>query len=108
MSKIKRNVINLEKALGLDSAEHNWQLVREHDNLTHTSEFIQYIEWKEDGSARELHDAPSIGYSLIMSPFNIYFTWQTTAITEIIYVMSDGGLKFKTKNSVYTLTRINK
>lgn len=107
MSKIKRTVIDLEKVLGLDSEEHNWKLVREHDNLTHTSKFIQYIEWNEEGMVRKMHDAPSIGYSLIMSPFNIHFTWQTTPITEILYVMSDGGLRFRTKNSVYTLTRIN-
>jgi hypothetical protein len=40
-----------------------------------------------------------------MSPFNAFFTWQTTDITEIVEER-DEYIKFKTKNSVYELIRI--
>jgi len=40
-----------------------------------------------------------------MSPFNQFFTWQTTIVTEITEQRED-CIKFKTENSVYELTRI--
>ena len=100
MSKIKQIEINLD----LIEEVHNWKLVREGDGLTKTSSKVKWIEWNEDGRAKGSHDTPAVGYSLIMSPLNIYFTWQTTPITEILYAEKDGSVRFKTKNSVYTLT----
>ncbi len=49
---------------------------------------------------------PAPGLSLIMSPFNQSFTWQTTSIKEIIEKKED-YLKFKTKNSTYELYKQN-
>ena len=103
MSKLNQVKINISL-----EQKHNWKLVREGDGLTKTSEEIKWIEWNEDGRAKEIHNNPSVGYSLIMSPLNIYFTWQTTPITEILYAKEDGSVRFRTKNSVYTLTKINK
>jgi len=40
-----------------------------------------------------------------MSPFNQFFTWQTTPITEIVEEKDD-YIKFNTQNSVYTLTKL--
>ena len=40
-----------------------------------------------------------------MSPFNNFFTWMTTDITEIVEEQED-YIKFKTQNSNYTLWRI--
>jgi hypothetical protein len=40
-----------------------------------------------------------------MSPFNDYFTWQTTPIIEIVEQRND-YIKFKTKNSSYELFKI--
>ena len=37
-----------------------------------------------------------------MSPFNMFFTWMTTTVTEVIEEKED-YVKFKTKNSVYEL-----
>jgi hypothetical protein len=51
------------------------------------------------------HDKPAIGRSLIMSPFNQFFTWQTTTITEIVEERED-YIKFKTQNSNYELHKI--
>ena len=103
MSKLKQIEINLD----LIEEVHNWKLVREGDGLTNTSSKVKWIEWNEDGRAKGSHDTPAVGYSLIMSPLNIYFTWQTTPITEILYAEEDGSVRFRTKNSVYTLTKIN-
>jgi hypothetical protein len=101
MRKIEQIEINLD----LVEDKHKWKLVRESDGLTKTSSEVKWIEW-DDSGAKELHDFPAVGTSLIMSPFNIYFTWQTTQVTEILYMEEDGSVRFRTKNSVYTLTRL--
>jgi hypothetical protein len=61
-----------------------------------------WIEFNEEGRGKSKHEEPAIGRSLIMSPFNEYFTWQTTMITEIVE-QSDNYIKFKTQNSNYEL-----
>ena len=66
---------------------------------------IKWVEWMEGGvgqPAKQLHEEPQVGYSLLMSPFNHGFTWMTTVITEIIE-QEEGYIKFKTRNSVYEL-----
>jgi hypothetical protein len=40
-----------------------------------------------------------------MSPFNQFFTWQTTVITEITEQRED-YIKFKTENSNYELFKL--
>ena len=86
--------------------ETNWKLVRERDGLTKQSKEVMWIEWNEDGTFKSKHDEPAIGRSLIMSPFNQSFTWQTTTITEIVE-QRDGYIKFKTENSNYELWKLN-
>jgi hypothetical protein len=66
MSKLKQVEINLD----LNEEVHNWKLVREGDGLTKTSSKVKWIEWNEDGRAKDSHDTPAVGYSLIMSPLN--------------------------------------
>jgi hypothetical protein len=83
----------------------NWKLVRERDGLVNHSVDIIWLEFNEDGTFKEKHDEPAIGRSLLMSPFNQFFTWQTTAITEIIQ-QKDNYVKFKTRNSVYELYKL--
>ena len=83
--------------------EFNWKLVRERDGLTKQSKEVMWLEWNEDGRVKSYkHDEPLIGRSLIMSPFNDYFTWQTTSVTEIVEERED-YIKFKTLNSNYEL-----
>ena len=65
------------------------------------SKAIKWIEF-ENGRGKAMHDKPQIGYSLMMSPFNDFFTWMTTSITEIIEV-SEHSCNFKTENSEYKL-----
>jgi hypothetical protein len=104
MSKLNQIKIPLDilKEQGIE-VEFNYKLVRERDGLTKQSKEVMWLEWNEDGRVKSYkHDEPLIGRSLIMSPFNDYFTWQTTTITEIVE-QKDGYLKFKTLNSNYEL-----
>jgi len=83
-----------------------YSLVRERDGLTNQSKDIKWLEWNEEGKVREDHNEPAIGRSLLMSPFNDFFTWMTTDITEIVEERED-YIKFKTRNSNYELFKIN-
>ena len=83
----------------------NWKLVRERDGLTKQSIDVTWLEFKKDGFFKARHDEPAIGRSLLMSPFNQFFSWQTTVITEIVEQRED-YIKFKTENSNYELFKI--
>ena len=84
--------------------KYNWKLVRERDDLKKYSTAIKWIEFSED-SIPKLCDDIAIHRSLMMSPFNMYFTWQTTLVTKIIE-QSEDYIKFETGNSVYELFKI--
>jgi hypothetical protein len=79
-----------------------YELVRINDGLTKQSINVAWIEFDENGHGKEIHDKPEIGYSLIMSPFNMFFTWQTTVVTEVI-TNEDDFVHFNTQNSEYKL-----
>ena len=96
---------NQAKLIGLMDDELNWRLVREGDGLNKKSKAIMWLEWNENGTFKSKHDEPAIGRSLLMSPFNHAFTWQTTIITELIEVQDD-YIKFKTENSIYELFKL--
>jgi len=85
----------------------NWKLVRSRDGLTNHSVDILWIEFNENGTFKSKHEDFAIGRSLLMSPFNDFFTWQTTPITKIISEATDSFyLKFETANSEYVLSKI--
>jgi len=85
----------------------NYKLVREHDDLTKQSADIKWLEWDELGRFKASRVLPAVGLSLIMSPFNDAFTWQTTIITEILDLADDlSYIKFKTENSTYELFKL--
>ena len=117
MSKLKQskipvdidedNLLKIAVEQGIVENEFNWKLVRESDGLTNQSKEITWLEFDEEGKFKERHDEPIIGRSLLMSPFNQFFTWQTTPITEIIE-QEDHYIKFKTQNSNYKLSKLNK
>lgn len=106
MSKIEQTKIPLKLIDGVLENEFDWKLVRERDGLTKYSEEILWIDFNEDGTFNSKHSEPSNGRSLLMSPFNNFFTWQTTVITEILEV-SDDLIVFDTENSRYHLYRTN-
>ena len=83
-----------------------YQLEREHDKLTKQGTQAKWVEWGEKGNAKEMHDEPAPGRSLILDPQYMYaYTWLTTEVAEIIEQTS-ATVKFKTKNSTYTLTNL--
>ena len=102
MNKIDRISIPVHLT---EAPVYNWELVREHDGLTKQSVGIIWIEWTDKGRFKAKHDEPAIGRSLLMSPFNNFFTWQTTTVTEIIEESAD-LVVFKTQNSNYTLRKL--
>jgi len=83
----------------------NWKLTRENDGLIKHSVDIKWLEFDSNNKCIAKHNYSKIGYSLMMSPFSRYFTWQTTEITEIISQEGD-TVKFKTLNSTYKLESI--
>ena len=106
MSKIEQIKIPIDwQDEILNSIPMNWKLVRERDGLTKQSEKITWIEFNEDGRFKEKFDDIAVGRSLLMSPFNQFFTWQTTTVTEIVEQKED-YIKFKTENSNYELFRL--
>jgi hypothetical protein len=117
MSKIKQtripmiltedNVFKIAVEQGVIENEFNWKLVRERDGLVNQSRDIKWLEWNEEGRVKQDCTEPAIGRSLLMSPFNDFFTWMTTDITEIVESSEDGSyLKFNTRNSTYELFKL--
>jgi len=115
MSKIKQTkipmildengVFKIAVEQGVVENEFNWKLVRERDGLINQSKDIKWLEWNEEGRFKAEYKDPAVGRSLIMSPFNQFFTWQTTSITEILENQDD-YVKFKTRNSNYELWKL--
>lgn len=107
MSKIPTTKINQDLLDLLLQGKPNYTLARERDGLIKHSEKILWIEWDENGKFSETYADPAVGRSLLMSPFNQYFTWQTTPVTDIIE-QGDRYIIFKTENSKYELTWMDK
>lgn len=120
MSKIKQDKIFLTQdengilkmddemgklLFGDPNADAKYKLVRERDGLTKYGKEIGWVEW-EDGHYKELHNKPEVGFSCILDPHRISYTWLTTAVTEIVEER-EGYIKFNTHNSVYELWELN-
>jgi hypothetical protein len=81
-----------------------WVLEKEDDPFfTKVSQDVCWIEFGDDNRFKEQHFEPGVWRSLLMSPFNEFFTWQTTVVTEILEQTPD-FVRFKTQNSTYKLT----
>jgi hypothetical protein len=88
-----------------DTKDLKYKLVRSGDELTHKSKEVKWITFDNNGRFNEEFTDIKVGRSLLMSPFTQYFTWMTTQVVEIIS-NEESGCIFKTKNSLYTLTKI--
>ena len=93
--KIKQPVIHM-------NMNNKYALIRLRDGLVKESEDIIWVEFNDDGTFKEKHKEIKVGLSLLMSPFNQYFTWQTTEVTEIIDQRED-YIRFRTINNTYEL-----
>lgn len=79
-----------------------YKLFRKKDNLILTSKDIKWIEFNDDGLFKEDFNEPKEGRSLLMSPFNIYYTWLTTPIKSF-EMLNENVIHFFTENSEYEL-----
>lgn len=86
---------------------HKYKLVRGRDQLTKTSKDVLWLEFNEQGFYTQHFENIAVSRSLIMSPFNSHFTWQTTPVTEIVEQRED-YIKFRTENSSYELFVLSK
>lgn len=84
-------------------SQYKYTLKRLDDGLTKRGNTVQYIEWNEDRSSREVHDEAKVGCSLMLDP-RMNFTWMTTTIVEIVQ-QEDKYIHFKTENSTYELVQ---
>ena len=82
-----------------------WKLVRERDGLQKQSKKILWLEFNDEGRCKEKFDEIAVGRSLLMSPLNEFYTWQTTTVTEIVE-QKEEYIKFKTQNSNYELFKL--
>jgi hypothetical protein len=83
-----------------------WGLIRSRDKLSKYSNEIGFIEYHEDGTFKKIVKGIKglkVGRNLILAPFSTSYTWQTTAITEILETEDGDNIRFKTNNSKYTL-----
>ncbi len=104
---IEDNILKIAIEQGVVENGFKWKLVRERDGLTKQSKEVIWLEWDENGRFKAKHNEPAVGRSLLMSPFNDFFTWQTTDIIEILELSNDFSyVKFKTKNSNYELFKL--
>jgi hypothetical protein len=109
MSKIDRkkilvDIMNSDEMLGLYK-EPNYRLVRERDGLTKTAPDVKWLEFDKNGRYKADFQEIAINRALLLSPFNQFFTWQTTLVTQIIE-QREGYIKFATENSIYELFKI--
>lgn len=86
----------------IDEEDYNYRLVRERDGLTKTSIAVKWLEFDEEGKYKADFEDIAVGRSLLMSPFNHHFTWQTTPVTEILSEEKN-YIRFATENSIYEL-----
>ena len=104
--KIDRVQAELLGLTDLTESEHRWLLTKpDVSDFQKLSTDITWIEFNEDRTYKARHKKPAVGLSLLMSPFNQYFTWQTTPITYI-KEERENYWQFETENSTYILRKI--
>lgn len=82
-----------------------YRLIRQEDGLMKESKDIKWIEFDDKGKFKKDYKTPKKGRSLLMSPFNMFYTWQTTTVVKIVE-KTDVFVHFKTNNSEYKLYKI--
>lgn len=101
-TKNKNDLTNIAIKEYIVDGKFNWKLVREDDGLVKTSKNIMWIEFDENGRFKAKHNDIAVGRSLLMSPFNVFYAWQTTTVSKIIE-QKECYIKFHTQNSTYEL-----
>ena len=83
----------------------HYRLIRQEDGLTKESKDVKWLEFDEQGKFKKAFKTPKKGRSLLMSPFNAFFTWQTTEVIKVVE-RTETMVHFKTKNSEYKLYKV--
>ena len=78
-----------------------FKITRINDNKTFEVDSYRFIDFDENGRGKKLKKKPKIGRALILPPYNYFYSWLTSEITEVIT-----NYNFKTKNSTYDITRM--
>lgn len=81
-----------------------YKIVRKNDDKKMLSETFKFITYDDNGQGKSLEENIEIGSALILPPYNQFFKWMTSPITEIIENNID-KIHFKTKNSEYLITK---
>jgi hypothetical protein len=106
--KFVREVVNWNVWLKCSpsSRDFYYELTKEEDSsFLKTSKRVRWVE-NDDNEVLKPFILPSLGRSLLMSPFSDSFTWFTTPIVEIIETDKRNRVEFKTKNSHYYLEKV--
>lgn len=84
----------------------DYKIVRTRDGLTKYGNKLQWVEWKEDSTFKEVHFEIGVGRSLVVD-FNMgNFKWMTTQVQS--YTKEEDTITFYTKNSTYTIYVLTK
>lgn len=107
ITKLKKQAFLNTISLGCSPCSVNfyYKLTRVNDNLVKESDRIRFINFNEQGRFKDWFNTIEVGRSLLISPFNSFFTWQTTLVTEVLE-NTLSLVRFKTQNSEYKLERI--
>jgi len=109
MSKLGHRALDLDAIAAVlteKDSDTNWELTKSGDeHFIKRSSKVKWLSWNDDGTFKDDSEEIAIGRSLLMSPFNVFFTWQTTRV--IGFKILENGYQFVTENSDYILTRIN-
>lgn len=75
-----------------------YEITRLEDGKEFKVESYKFVVFNERGQGKELIENPDIGTSLILPPYNSFYSWMTSKITEVI-----DNYNFKTQNSTYEI-----
>jgi hypothetical protein len=78
-----------------------FKIVRGRDGLTKYGNKLQWVEWKEDSTFKEVYDEIGVSRSLVVDFFMGNFKWMTTQVQS--FTQDGETIKFNTKNSTYTI-----
>jgi hypothetical protein len=78
-----------------------FKIVRSRDGLTKYGNKLQWVEWKEDSTFKEVYEEIEVGRSLVVDFFMGNFKWMTTQVQS--FTQNDETITFNTKNSTYTI-----
>lgn len=89
------------------ASNYKYKLVRKSDNLTKEGNEVTFIAWKSNGTFQSLAASPMVGTSVALDlEYGVGSTHITDQITKILEI-SEGLLRFETKDGVYECT-VNK